>query len=241
VPHGVTLPETRDDEHSALIGNSAVTFEARAVNRYALGLQYATRRRLSHANAARPGSSRRLPVPRTPAVLLESVATGAQTMKPIDYVPAINDYYQGLGYPEYDWTINSDAPFTPLTKPLGECRVSMLTSGGISHTSRPPFEPTAKNNLRVDAVDPSAAICDFDINDAYYDTRDAGVDLNVVFPIERLRELAAEGVIGSVAERLWSGFMGRIYNRTPVIEEVAPALARELGKDEVDLMIMVPA
>ena len=35
--------------------------------------------------------------------------------------------------------------------------------------------------------------------------------------------MAAEGEIGSLAPRLWSGFMGRIYNRTKVIEESAPA------------------
>ena len=62
-----------------------------------------------------------------------------------------------------------------------------------------------------------------------------------MFPIERLRELAADGVIGSVAKRLWSGFMGRTYNRSAVVEEAAPALVGELKKDEVDLLILVPA
>lgn len=162
-------------------------------------------------------------------------------MKPIDYVKAINDYYQNLGYPTYDWTVNESAPFAPLKKPLPECRVSMLTSGGISHRTRPPFNPTAKNDLRVDDVDYRSDPNDFDINDAYYDTRDAQKDLNVVFPIARLRELAEQGVIGEVAKRFWSGFMGRTYNRTAVIEQTAPALVEELQKDEVDLMILVPA
>ncbi len=162
-------------------------------------------------------------------------------MKPIEYVKAINTYYRDLGYPAYDWTINAAPELTPLAKPLSECRVSLLTSGGISHHSREPFNPTAKNDLRVDAVDPQAETTAFAINDAYYDTDDAHKDLNVVFPLARLRELAEEGIIGAVAERLWSGFMGRIYNRTAVIEEAAPALVLELQKDEVDLLILVPA
>ena len=162
-------------------------------------------------------------------------------MKPIDYVTAIDDYYQNLGYPAYDWTVNNTAPFTPLEKVLVECRVSMLTSGGISHHTRAPFNPVAKNDLRVDDVDYRSDAEDFEINDAYYDTRGANEDLNVVFPIERLRELAADGVIGSVAKRLWSGFMGRTYNRSAVVEEAAPALVGELKKDEVDLLILVPA
>ncbi len=162
-------------------------------------------------------------------------------MEPIDYVKAIDEYYQALGYPAYDWTVHDSTPFVPLKKPLSECRVSMLTSGGISHHTRPPFNPTAKNDLRVDDVDYRSDPGDFEINDAYYDTRDANKDLNVVFPIERLRELAEQGVIGSVAERLWSGFMGRTYNRSAVIEQTAPALVEELQKDEVDLLILVPA
>ncbi len=162
-------------------------------------------------------------------------------MEPIKYVEAINDYYQGIGYPAYRWTVNTTTPFAPLKKPLRECRVSMLTSGGISHCTRPPFNPKAKNDLRLDDVDCRTDPSDFEINDSYYDTRDANEDLNVVFPIVRLRELADEGVIGSVAPRLWSGFMGRTYNRTQVVEESAPALARELHNDEVDLFLMVPA
>ena len=67
------------------------------------------------------------------------------------------------------------------------------------------------------------------------------VVLKVVFPTERLRELAESNVIGSVAERLWSGFMGRTDNRSDVIEEAAPALVEELKNDEVDLLILVPA
>ncbi len=162
-------------------------------------------------------------------------------MEPISYVKAIDNYYQGLGYPPYKWTVHSSAPFTPLPKPLSACRVSMLTSGGISHHTRAPFNPTAKNDLRIDDVDFRSNPSDFEVNDSYYDTRDARKDLNVVFPITRLQELAREGVIGSIAPRLWSGFMGRIYNRSQVLEESAPALGRELQRDGVDLFVLVPA
>ena len=57
----------------------------------------------------------------------------------------------------------------------------------------------------------------------------------------RSRELADQGVIGEVSPRLWSGFMGRIYRRSAVRNEAAPALAAELRKDEVDLFLLVPA
>ncbi|HVA80947.1 MAG TPA: selenoprotein B, partial [Candidatus Binataceae bacterium] len=60
-------------------------------------------------------------------------------------------------------------------------------------------------------------------------------------PIERLRELADDGVIGSVAPHHYSGFMGRIYTRSAVTNEAAPALARQLHQEEVDAAVLVPA
>ena len=162
-------------------------------------------------------------------------------MKPIRYIDLIDQRYQSKGYPPYDWSEYDDAPLTRLRKPLGECTVSLLTSGGVSHESTEPFNPIAKNDFRLDEIDPLAKGSEFDVNDDYYDTRDAGRDLNVLFPLERLQELARDGVIGGVARRLWSGFMGRIYKRGTVIEEAAPRLAEELRKDGVDIFVLVPA
>ena len=162
-------------------------------------------------------------------------------MEPISYVEALNNHYGSMGFPPYQWTVNETAPLTRLRKPLGECRVTMLTSGGISHCTMPGFDPDARNDHRLDAIEVDADSGDFDINDSYYDHRDAENDLNCVFPIDRLRELDANGTIGSLAPRFWSGFMGRIYNRTKVIEESAPAFVEKLNEDAVDILLAAPA
>ena len=162
-------------------------------------------------------------------------------MEAIRYVERLNAHYARQGFPPYQWTIHPDAPFTPLAKPLRHCRVSMLTSGGVSRSCAAPWNPSARNDLRLDEVAADAPSNDFQIHDDYYDHRDADHDLNCVFPIDRLRELARERVIGSLAPRLWSGFMGRIYKRSEGVEKAAPALAAELKKDEVDLFLLVPA
>lgn len=162
-------------------------------------------------------------------------------MEPVRYVDLLNQRYQQQGFPEYQWTLNEDAPLTPLTKPLAECRISMLTSGGVSHCTLEEWDPYARNDFRLDTVDASSPGQDFQVSDSYYDTEDAVEDVNCVFPIDRLRELDEDGTIGSVAPRLWSGFMGRIYKRTEVREVQAPALARELHDDDVDLFLLVPA
>ncbi len=159
----------------------------------------------------------------------------------ISYVDALNEHYGAMGHPSYEWTINTTAPMTRLKKSLKECTVTLLTSGGISQCSAAPWDPLSRNDHRLDAIPNDANSNDFQIHDAYYDHRDAAIDINCQFPIDRLRELIDEGTIGQLAPRFWSGFMGRIYNRRKVIEESAPAFAAELKKDEVDLLIAVPA
>lgn len=161
--------------------------------------------------------------------------------EPVRYVEGLARHYGAMGHPPYQWSVYEDAPWHPLPKPVSECRVTMLTSGGISLCAAPAFDPMARNDHRLDQIPREAAAGDFQIHDSYYDHRDADQDINCQFPIDRLRELEQAGEIGSLAPRFWSGFMGRIYNRTRVLEESAPAYVAELMKDEVDLLIAVPA
>jgi D-proline reductase (dithiol) PrdB len=166
--------------------------------------------------------------------------TGPRT-EPVRYVDGLARYYGAMGHPPYQWSVYEDAPWHPLAKPVSRCRVSLLTSGGISLCSVAGFDPMARNDHRLDEIPEDVGAGDFQIHDSYYDHRDADQDINCQFPIDRLRELEASGEIGSLAPRFWSGFMGRIYNRTKVLEESAPAYVAELKKDEVDLLIAVPA
>jgi len=62
-------------------------------------------------------------------------------------------------------------------------------------------------------------------------------DWNVVFPLERLRELAAEGIIGSVAAYHYS-FMGA--TDPAEMEPAARNLALLLKGDRVDGALLVP-
>ena len=162
-------------------------------------------------------------------------------MEPIAYVARLNEFYRSQGFPAYKWTINDTAPLTPMTKPLRECRIAMLTSGGVSRKVDPPFNPQARNDLRVDAVPKDTAADFFVIHDDYYNHADADRDINCIFPIDRLRELAAAGEIGEVAPHHYSGFMGRTYIRSAVTNEAAPALVRRLRDESVDAFVLVPA
>lgn len=162
-------------------------------------------------------------------------------MEPIAYVKRLNAHYQSQGFKPYQWSVYESAPLSALAKPLARCRVALLTSGGISHRDARPFNPQARNDLRLDPIAADTRGELLVINDDYYIHRDADRDVNCIFPIDRLRELAVEGVIGAVAPTHYSGFMGRIYTRDAVINEAAPAFARRLLAEEVDAAALVPA
>ena len=73
-----------------------------------------------------------------------------------------------------------------------------------------------------------------------YDTTDAKTDANVVFPYQTLKDLARLGRIGSLSRRALA-FMGGIYSARKVRDLLAPAMAEQFIRDEVDVAIMVPA
>ncbi len=162
-------------------------------------------------------------------------------MEPIAYASRLNEFYRSQGFPPYRWTINDSAPLTRLKKPLRRCRVAMLTSGGVSRRDAAPFDPLARNDLRVDQIEADTSPHFFAINDSYYNHQDADRDINCIFPLERLRELAADGTIDDVAPNHYSGFMGRTYIRSAVVNEAAPALAARLRDESVDAFVLVPA
>ena len=65
-------------------------------------------------------------------------------------------------------------------------------------------------------------------------------DLDVVLPMRRLAELAAQGVVGRAASRHYS-IMGFILEPTVLVEETAPAIAERMRADGADAAALVPA
>lgn len=76
----------------------------------------------------------------------------------------------------------------------------------------------------------------------YYDHRDADRDVNVVFPIDRLRELAGTGEIGRPAPFHYS-FMGYVTgpHLATLRDATSREVARRLGEAGIDLVILSPA
>ena len=134
------------------------------------------------------------------------------------------------------------SPWAPFTKPLASARIGLVTTAGVHLKSDKPFDMADSTGDPTFRVIPSSAMADdMMITHDYYDHSDADKDINIVFPLERLRELAAEGVIGGVTERFFS-FMGHIdENHFPrFLEEQLPQVAAMLLEDGADAVLVTP-
>ena len=61
--------------------------------------------------------------------------------------------------------------------------------------------------------------------------------INCVFPIDRLRELAAEGMIGGVSDK-HLGFMGWSQDFRDLYERAAPEMAKIIMRSQADGVIL---
>ena len=157
---------------------------------------------------------------------------------PVDYIERTREQYDALGYPPYAW-VHSDTPppFTPLSKPLSQCRVGLIASGGIYREGQIAFHFKDDFSYREIASDtPQEALR---ATHFAYDLTDARRDPNVVFPLQTLRRCADAGLIGGVGPRAYT-FMGGIYSARKVRDVLAPALADRIVQDEVDVVLLVP-
>ena len=161
-------------------------------------------------------------------------------MCPVKYIELTRAKYLAQGFPAYRWMVNETVPWTPFTKRLEECRVTLLSSGGISLKSQPPFDPGGRDDFSFREIPRDVDVRELVINHDYYDHTDAERDINCVFPIERLRDLEKEGYIGELAPLCYT-FMGRIFRRVGLQKEMAPDLVRRLKTNKVDVLVAVPA
>jgi D-proline reductase (dithiol) PrdB len=64
-------------------------------------------------------------------------------------------------------------------------------------------------------------------------------DINISFPVDRLRELVTQGAVGSLSENFYS-FMGANRNPKRIVEETGPEVARLLVAEGVDAVFLTP-
>ncbi len=141
-----------------------------------------------------------------------------------------------IAWPQLRRLAVGEIPWTPLRTSLSDTTVVLISTGGVHLRSDRPFNLNGDPTFRV--IPKGAQPADLAISHQAYDRTDALRDINLVFPIERLRELEAEHVIGRLAQDHYGfGLMGSAKRLMPAIKEVA----RRISESGVDLALLVPA
>lgn len=155
--------------------------------------------------------------------------------------PLIERHDYGAAFKDYPWPAFSESPWTAVVTPLGESRIAVVSTGGLYCPDQdPPFDakaPDGDHGWR--AIPAGVDMATLGIAHDHFAHEVARADMNTIFPLDRLRELAAAGVIGSVAETHYS-IMGYCPRAADLAEETAPAIARGLRAEGVDAALVVP-
>ena len=119
---------------------------------------------------------------------------------------------------------------------LAQARIALVSTAGLHRRSDRPFG-VGETGYRLIPGDVRANDLVMSHISTNFDRTGFQMDLNVVFPLDRLRELEEESIIGGIAWYHYS-FMGA----TPPeqMEKEARDLAAVMKKDEVDAVLLVP-
>lgn len=152
---------------------------------------------------------------------------------PIPYIQRTRERY--AQFPPYRWTVNTEAPWTPLAKPIKACRVALVSSGGFYLDGQPCFgDNDVSHRLIPKDTDPARLRV---FHHGYRD-RDPDRDVNCVFPLDRLRELEHAGVIGGRTEAAISFVVS--YSPRRDVQERAPAVVADLRRLGAEAALCVP-
>jgi D-proline reductase (dithiol) PrdB len=134
-------------------------------------------------------------------------------------------------------------PWTPLSKPLAESTVALMSSGGIALQTDRPFDQEGERqnpwwgdpSYRI--IPQTAHTEDIRVYHLHIDPRLAEND---VLPIERLGELVQMQQVGRAAPSHYA-FMGYLLEPQAFLEHSIPEIIAHLRSEEVEVVVLIPA
>jgi len=167
---------------------------------------------------------------------------GSNEMEPVRYIDRTRDYYLSQGYEKpYVWAHFDEVPFTPLKKPLADCRIALVSTSDIAVRGG---DDEGKHSEQLFVGNVYSIPTDTPVEQLYshqehYDVHATSLDdPNSYFPITRLREAASEGLIGGVTARAHGIYTAYSHRRT--LENDAPEVLKRCREDGADAVVLTP-
>lgn len=151
--------------------------------------------------------------------------------------PSHRLFMKAYRYRSVDWS-----PGAKLVKPLSEAKLALISTAGLHLRDQPAFDLTIKlGDASFREVPNNVDVQELRIahRSSAFDQAGALKDRNLVFPLDRFRELVTRHEVGSLNHRHFS-FMGSIIAPGRLVSESAPQVAAQLQDDEVDAVFLVP-
>ncbi len=173
----------------------------------------------------------------------EALGCTADDTAPVPYLQRIRTYYQTLGYGQpYRWAQYPQTPFTPLSKPLSQSRVALVTTAA-------PYQPDKGDQGPWSAYNAAAKFYqvytgttegepDVRISHLRIDRKHTSQeDVNTWFPLAQMKRRAQEGRIGAVSPRFYGAPTNRSQQTT--IGKDAVAILAAIQTDRADVAVLV--
>ena len=124
-------------------------------------------------------------------------------------------------------------PYTPLKRDLKDCRIALVSTSGAYVEGMQPF---GENDLSYRLIPADTDTKNLRFVPGHFDTSKGAEDPNIMFPLDRLRELLAAGEIGKVSEYHIS--MGLTMELRKLKEQVSWNIAEAVLKTRPDIVVL---
>ena len=146
-----------------------------------------------------------------------------------------------LWYHRYRFRRIDPLPWASGGPPLERARVAVITSAGVHSPKDPPFDDVKGGDYSYRWVHRDGSleglVCTH-LSGAW-DRTGVEADPNMALPLDRLKELQADGIIGEVALR-HASFQGGITAPMRLVRQTAPEVAKAMADDGVDVVLLTP-
>jgi D-proline reductase (dithiol) PrdB len=142
----------------------------------------------------------------------------------------------------YPWRRIDPVPWTPLKKSLAHSRLVLVSSAGMIRVDQKPFDSSVRGgdpSFRLIAQDTAISDLIESHRSQVFDHTGIQQDPNLAFPLDRLRELSAEGLIGPLNRRHLS-LMGSLTAPGRLIKKTLPQVVPRLLEDGADVALLIP-